>query len=158
MSLKDFIKPLKFGSSVKVNGISDGIRWNLEREWACLLYSRHSLSRILYPLSRTFTMSNFLFGPFSILINFYRKSVPYLKLRSLKLFWTIFSVPSVIFGLFSIGYLEYSNKVFKWIIPFISGIRMLITALTKLCSEVCSFFFSTSFQAATRPQLTDNSV
>ena len=94
-----------------------------------------------YPLSRTFITSNFLFGPFSILINFSYKSVRYLELRSLELSLcrTIFSVSSVIFGLFPIGYLEH--EVFEWIILFISGIRMLITALTKLCSEVCSFFF-----------------
>ena len=91
-------------------------------------------------------MSIFLFGPFSILISFTYKSVPYLELRYLELSLcrTIFSVPSVIFGLFSIRYLEHSNEVFERIIMFISGIRMLIiTALTKLCSEGRSFFFST---------------
>ena len=68
-----------------------------------------------YPLSQIFTMSNFLFGPFSILINFPYKSVRYLELRYLELSLcrTIFSVPSVIFGLFSIGYLEHSNEVFE---------------------------------------------
>ena len=52
--------------------------------------------------SQTFTMSNFLFGPFNILINFSYKSVWYLELCYLKLSLcrTIFSVPSVIFGLF----------------------------------------------------------
>ena len=59
---------------------------------------------------------------------------------------TIFSVPLVIFGLFPIRYLEHSHEVFEWIILFISGIWMLITALTKLPSEVCSFFFSTLFR------------
>ena len=96
-----------------------------------------------YPLFRIFTMSNFLFGVFSILVNF-----PYLELRYLvlSLCRTIVSVPSVIFGLFLIRFLEYSNEVFEWIIIFISGIRILITALTKLCSEVCFCIFSTSFK------------
>ena len=93
-------------------------------------------------------MSNFLFGPFSILSNFPYKSVRYLELcyLELSLCRTIFSAPSVIFGLFPIRYLEHSNKVFKWIILFISGIRILITALAKLYSEVCPFFFSTPFR------------
>ena len=101
-----------------------------------------------HPLSRTFTMSNFLFGPFSILINFSYKSVRYLERRYLKLSLrqTIFSVPSVIFGLFSICFLEHLNVVFEWIILFISGIQMPITASAKLCSEVWPFFFSTSFR------------
>ena len=113
-----------------------------------------------YPLSRTFTMSNFLFCPFSILINFPYKFVRYLEFRYLELSLcrTIFSVPSVIFELFPIGYLEHSNEVFEWIIPFISGIWMLIIALKKFCSEVYSFFFSISFQATTYSQLSDNSV
>ena len=113
-------------------------------------------------LSQTFTLSNFLFDPFSILINFPYKSVWYLELRYLKLSLCriIFSIPSVMIGLFPTSHLEHSNEVFEWIILFISGIRirMLTTALTKLCSEVCCFFFSTSFQAATYPQLNDNSV
>ena len=98
-----------------------------------------------YPLSRTFTMSNFLFGPSRILINFPYKSVRYLKLRYVELFLCriIFSVPSVIFGLFLI---RYSNKIFEWILLFISGIQILITALTKLCLQVCSFFISTLFR------------
>ena len=68
-----------------------------------------------YPLSRTFTMSNFLFGFFSILINFPHKSGRYLELHYLKLLLsqTIFLVPSVIFGLFPIRYLEHSNEVFE---------------------------------------------
>ena len=101
-----------------------------------------------YPLSRTFTMSKFLIDSFSILIKFPYKSVGYLELCYLKLSLrrTIFSVPSVIFGLFPIRYLEHSNEVFEWIILFISGIRILITALTILCSEVCSFFFSLSLR------------
>ena len=99
-------------------------------------------------LSPTFTTSNFLFGSFSFLIKFPYKSVWYLELRYLKLSQSraIFSVPSVIFGLFPISYLEHSNEVFQWIILFISGIQMLITALSKLSLEVCSFFFSTSFR------------
>ena len=42
----------------------------------------------------------------------------------------------MIFGLLPIRYVEHLNEVFEWIILFISGIRMLITALTKLCSEI----------------------
>ena len=101
-----------------------------------------------YPLSRTITMSSFLFGHISNLINLPYKSARYLELHYLELSpcRKIFSVPSVIFGLFPIRHLEHSNEVFEWIILFLSGIRMLITALTKLCSEVCSFFFSTSFR------------
>ena len=96
-----------------------------------------------YPLSRTITMSSFLFGHISNLINLPYKSARYLELSPCR---KIFSVPSVIFGLFPIRHLEHSNEVFEWIILFLLGIRMLITALTKLCSEVCSFFFSTSFR------------
>ena len=68
-----------------------------------------------YPLSRTFTMSNFLFGPFSILRNFPYKFIRYLELcyLELSLCRTIFSVPSIIFGLFPIRYLEHSNEVFE---------------------------------------------
>ena len=67
--------------------------WKISFEPPSFNYSRH-------PLSGTFTMSNFLCGPFSILINFSYKSVRYLKLRHLKLSLcrAIFSVPSVIFG------------------------------------------------------------
>ena len=100
-------------------------------------------------LSRTFTTSNFLFGIFSILIKFPYKSVWCLELRFLKLSQSraIFSVTSSHFWAhFPISYLEHSNEVFQWIILFISGIQMLITALSKLSSEVCSFFFSTSFR------------
>ena len=95
-----------------------------------------------YPLSRPFTMSNFLFGLFSILINFPFKSVRHLEVRYLErsLCRTIFLVPSVIFGLFPIRYLEHSNAVFEWIMLFISDIRILITALTKLWLSVLSFF------------------
>ena len=76
-------------------------------------------------------------------MSFPYKSVRYLELRYLELLLcqTICLVPSVIFGLFPIRYLEHSNEVFEWILLFISGIRMLITALIKLCLEVCSFFF-----------------
>ena len=93
-------------------------------------------------------MSNFLFGPFSILINFPYKSVRYLELCYLKLLLcrTIFSVPSAIFGLFPIRYLKLLNEVFELIILFISRIRMLITISTKLFSEISSFFFSKSFR------------
>ena len=110
-----------------------------------------------HPLSQTFTMSNFLFGLFSIHINFPYKSLWYLEL---SLCWTMFSVRSVIFGLFPICYIERSKEVFEWIILFISGIRMLIIALTKLCSKVCFFFFSTSFrqQATACPQFSENSM
>ena len=68
-----------------------------------------------YPLSRTFTMSNFLCGIFSILVNFHYKSVRYLELLDLKLSLrrTIFSVRSIIFGLFPILYLEHSDEVFE---------------------------------------------
>ena len=52
---------------------------------------------------------------------------------------------TVIFGLFLISYLEHSNEIFEWIILFISGIQMVVTVFTKLCREVCSFLFSTSF-------------
>ena len=101
-----------------------------------------------YLLSGTFTMSKFVFGSFSILIDFPYKSVRYLVLRYLKLSLCrpIFSVSSVIFGVFLILYLEHLNEVFEWIILFILVIRMLITALSKVCSEVCSPFFSTSFR------------
>ena len=53
----------------------------------------------------------------------------------------ILSVPSFIFGVFPIRYIEHLNEIFKWIILFISDNRILITALKKLCSEFCSFFF-----------------
>ena len=103
-------------------------------------YSRH-------PLSRIFTMSNFSFVTFCILINFPCKSVRCLKHRYLKfsLCRTIFSVALVIFGLFPIPYLKHWHEVFEWIILFISGIQMLITALTKLCLENRSYIFSTFF-------------
>ena len=54
-----------------------------------------------YPLSQTFTMSNFLFRLFSIPINFPYNSVRYVELRypELSLCQTMFSVPSVIFGI-----------------------------------------------------------
>ena len=93
------------------------------------------------------SLLNFLFSSFSILINFSYKSVGYLELwyLELSLCWTFFSLHSVIFGLFLIRYLEHSNEIFEWIILFISGIQMLITVFTKLCPEVCSFFFSISF-------------
>ena len=96
----------------------------------------------------TFSKLNFSFGLFSILINFLYKSVQYLELcyLELSLCQTIFWFPSIIFGLFPIHYLKHSNEVLEWIILFISVIQILITALTKLCSEVCSFFFSTSFR------------
>ena len=104
-------------------------------------------------LSRIPVISNFhfvrnLFGPFSILNNVLSKSDRYVELRYLEvsLWRTIFSVNPVIFWLFSIPYLEHSNEVFQWIILFISSIWMLITALTKLCSEVSSSFLSTSFR------------
>ena len=99
-------------------------------------YSRH-------PLSGIPAISNFLFGPLSILINFPYKSVRYLELRYLNLSVcrTIFSAPSIIFRIFPIRHFEHSNEVFELIILFIVGIRMLINALTKLCSEVCCFFF-----------------
>ena len=89
------------------------------------------------------SLLNFLFSSFSILINFSYKSVGYLELRylELSLCWTFFSLHSVIFGLFLIRYLEHSNEIFEWIILFISGSQMLITVFTKLCPEVCSFFF-----------------
>ena len=103
-------------------------------------------------LSRIPAISNFLFvrnlfGSFSILNNVLSKSDQYLELRYLEvsLLQTIFSVNPVIFWLFSIPYLEHSNEVFQWIIMFISSIWMLITGLTKLCSEVSSSFLSTSF-------------
>ena len=64
-----------------------------------------------YPPSQILTILNFLFGRFSIPFNFPYKSVRYLKLRYLELplCRTIFSVPSVIFGLFPIRCLEYSS-------------------------------------------------
>ena len=88
-------------------------------------------------------MSNFLFGSFSILIDFPYKSGPYLELRYLKLSVCrpFLSVPSVIFGVFPILHFEHLNEAFEWIILSISGIRMSITALSKVCSEVCSLFF-----------------
>ena len=46
----------------------------------------------------------------------------------------MFSVPSA-------NFLKHSNQVFELIALFISGIRMLITALTKLCSEEFFPFF-----------------
>ena len=88
-------------------------------------------------------MSNFLSAPFIILFNFPYKFVQYLKPCYLKfsLCRTTFSVSSVIFRLFPIPYLEHLNEVLEWIILFISGIRMLVIALIKLCSEVSSFLF-----------------
>lgn len=105
-------------------------------------WSTFDIRYLAYALSLTFTMSSFLFGPFSILINFPYKSVRYLQLRYLELSLcrTIFSVFWVIFRLFPIRCLENSHEVFEWIILSISGIQMLITPLTKLCSKVCSFF------------------
>ena len=63
-------------------------------------------------------MSNFLFGPVNILINLPYKSVRYLELCYLKrsLRQTIFSVPSVISGLFPIRCLEHSSEISEWII------------------------------------------
>ena len=60
-------------------------------------------------------MSNFLFVPLNILINFPYKSVRYLELRylELSLCQTIFSVPSVIFGLFLNSYLEHLDELFE---------------------------------------------
>ena len=55
-------------------------------------------------------------------------------------------LPSVIFGLFPIHYLEHSNKVFEWIILFVSGTWMLITALKIFVRVFFFFFFSTSFR------------
>ena len=85
-----------------------------------------------YPLSRDFTVSNFPFGSFSILINFPYKSVRYLEFRYLQLSLcrTIFSVHSVTFGLFLIRYLKHWNEIFEWIILFISGIQILTIAFT----------------------------
>ena len=55
-----------------------------------------------YPLSQTFTLSNFLFGPFSVLINFPYKSVRHLELRCLELLLcrTIFLVLQPFSGCF----------------------------------------------------------
>ena len=95
-----------------------------------------------YQLSRFFTMSNSLFGLFSILINF--RSVFLTQLSR------TFTVSNTFLGPFSHFWAdsqpEHSNGVFEWIILLISGILMLTTALTKLCSEDCSFFFSTRFR------------
>ena len=68
-----------------------------------------------YPPSQILTILNFLFGRFSIPFNFPYKPVRYLKLRYLELplCRTIFSVPSVIFGLFPIYYLKHSNEAFE---------------------------------------------
>ena len=130
-------------------------RWNISARTTKEINDKKNISwstvdirHLEYLLSRTFTMSNYLFDPFSILINFPYKSARYLELRYLEfsLCRTIFSVPSAIFGPFPIRYLEHSNGVFEWIILFISCIRMLITALTKLCSEFCYFFISTLFR------------
>ena len=69
-----------------------------------------------YPLSRTFTISNVLFVPFSILINLPYKSDRYLRLCYLELSQCriIFTVPSVIFGLFPFRYsnirMRFSNE------------------------------------------------
>ena len=95
-----------------------------------------------YSLLWTFAMSNFLFGSSSILVNFSYKSIRYLELHYLEL---------SIFGLFRNCLLEHSNEVFEWIMLLISGIRNLITALTKLFLELCSFFFSNIVQATKCP-------
>ena len=111
------------------------------------VFTTFDIRYLEYLLSGTFTMWNFLFRYFSILIDLPYKSVRYLELRYLKfsLCRPIFSVPSIIFGVFPILYLWHLNEVFEWIILFISGIRMLITALSQVCSEVCTLFFSTFF-------------
>ena len=66
-----------------------------------------------YPLFRTFTMWNFLFGPFIILINFPYKSVRYLKLPYLELLLcrAILSAPSIILGVSPIHSLDHANDV-----------------------------------------------
>ena len=77
--------------------------------------SRHHY--LEYPLSRTFTMLIFLFGPLNTLMNFPYKSVRYLELHYLELSLcrTIFSVPSVIFGLLPIpsGFRMNDNVHFR---------------------------------------------
>ena len=106
-----------------------------------------------YPLSRIFTMSNFLFGPLSILSNFPYKFVQYLELSLCR---TIFLVPSVNFGLFSI---------FR---TFESGFRMNHTVHFRHtnvnnCIDITLFgslfflFFNIA-QATTCPQLSENSM
>ena len=73
-------------------------------------YCRHHY--LEYPLSRTFTMLILLFGPLNILMNFPYKSVRYLELSLCR---TIFSVPSVIFGLLPIpsGFRMNDNVHFR---------------------------------------------
>ena len=97
----------------------------------------------------------FIFGPFSILINFPYKSFRYLELgyHKLSLCRTIFSVLSFIFELFPIRYLEHLNEVFESIILIISGIRMLITLFGSLF-----FLFFNTVQATTCPQLRGNAM
>ena len=59
----------------------------------------------------------------------------------LPLYWTIFSVSSVIFGLLLMCYFEHLNEVFEWILPFISGIWILICIWQSFVRKfVLSFF------------------
>ena len=97
-------------------------------------YLELSLYRTFYLVPSTFSLTFF--------INPFCKRTPYLNF---SLCQKNFSVPSVIFGLFPIHYLEHSNEVFEWIILFISGTWMLITALKKFVRVFFSFF-STSFR------------
>ena len=87
-------------------------------------YSRH-------PLSRIPATSNFHY------VQLFIRSLQHSHSAISK----ILSVPSFIFGVFPIRYIEHLNEIFEWIILFISDNRILITALKKLCSEFCSFFF-----------------
>ena len=61
--------------------------------------AKADISYLEYPLSRTFIISNFFFGPFSTLHNFHYRFLRYLTPRFLELSLcrTIFSVPSVLF-------------------------------------------------------------
>ena len=92
------------------------------------LYSGHQPSQ-------TFTMSNLLLGFFSILIKLLYKSVWYLELQYLEVprCRTIFSVPSVIFGLFLIRYLEHSHEAFGNI-----TINITLLLVTLLLSTSCN--------------------
>ena len=94
-------------------------------------YLELSLCRTFYLVPSAFSLTS-LINPFGI-SNSAISNFHYVE--------DFFSIPSVIFGLFPIRYLEHSNEVCEWIILFIWSIRMLVTALIQLCREVFFIFY-----------------
>ena len=95
------------------------------QNWESSEYSRHHY--LEYPLSRTFTMLIFLFGPLNILMNFLLNPfvISNSTISNFHYMKQFSRSPQSFFGCFP------SHPVFGWMIMFISGIWMLITALTK---------------------------